>query len=194
MPSRAADYTHSLDVSYEPIFLEALEQALESLAKKNIKLAANARSVATKDLFDEMVKMVREKELSLTVAWVEGDVVTGMVQGLRQSGTRFKHVSAGIDLDAWVYEPIFAQRYLGGWGIAKALEAGADIVVCGRVADASPTIGAAAWWHGWARDDYDQLERALMAGHLIECSTYVTGGNYTGFKTRLDWNHIHELG
>ncbi|KFA46129.1 hypothetical protein S40293_03749 [Stachybotrys chartarum IBT 40293] len=193
MPSRAVDYTQGLDVGYEPTFLEALEPALETLAEKRIKLAANAGVVATKDLFEKVVEMVNQKGLDLTVAWVEGDAVMDIFQTLRKSGTKFKHISAGIDLDSWAYKPVFAQCYLGGWAIAKALQAGADIVVCGRVADASPTIGAAAWWHSWARTDYDKLAQALMAGHLIECSTYVTGGNFTGFKG-LDWSRIHELG
>lgn len=193
MPSRAADYTQGTDVGYETTFLEALEPALESLAQKKIRLAANAGVVATKDLFDKVVEMVTAKNLPLTVAWVEGDAVLDMVNNLRSQGTKFQHISAGTDLDAWDYEPLFAQCYLGGWAISKALEAGADIVVCGRVADASPTIGAAAWWHGWSRTDYDQLAQALMAGHLIECSTYVTGGNYTGFKS-LDWDGVHNLG
>lgn len=68
-------------------------------------------------------------------------------------------------------------------GIAEALEQGADIVLCGRVSDASPIIGAATWYHGWRRDELDKLANAFVAGHLIECSTYVTGGNYTGFKS-----------
>lgn len=193
MPSRAADYTQGTDVGYEPTFLEALEPALETIALKGQRLAANAGVVATQDLFDKVVEMVAAKNLALTVAWVEGDAVLDIVRNLRSNGTKFAHISAGTDLDAWDYEPIFAQCYLGGWAIAQAFEAGADIVVCGRVADASPTIGAAAWWHGWSRTDYDQLARTLMAGHLIECSTYVTGGNYTGFKS-LDWDRIHDLG
>lgn len=55
--------------------------------------------------------------------------------------------------------------------------------MCGRVSDASPTIGAAMWWHGWNRDDnVQELAGALMVGHIIECSTYATGGYYSGFK------------
>jgi hypothetical protein len=56
-------------------------------------------------------------------------------------------------------------------------------VLCGRVADASPTIASAAYYYGWAKTDYDQLAHAFVAGHLIECSTYVTGGDFTGFKS-----------
>lgn len=78
-------------------------------------------------------------------------------------------------------------------GIATAFKEGADIVICGRVADASPIIGAAAWWHDWTADHHDELARSLIAGHLIECSTYCTGGNFTGFKS-LDWDTIDDLG
>lgn len=77
--------------------------------------------------------------------------------------------------------------YLGGAGIAEAFRLGADIVICGRVADAAPTIGAAMWWHGWNRDkDFDQVAGSLIAGHLIECSSYVCGGYYSGFKELFD--------
>lgn len=65
----------------------------------------------------------------------------------------------------------------------EAFRHGADIVLCGRVADASPTMACAAYSHGWKRKDYPQLAHAFIAGHLIECSTYVTGGNFSGFKS-----------
>jgi hypothetical protein len=71
---------------------------------------------------------------------------------------------------------------IGGLGIAASFRHGADIVICGRVSDASPVIGAAKWWHNWQRSDFDQLANAFVAGHLIECSNYVCGGNFTGFK------------
>ncbi|CRK17073.1 hypothetical protein BN1723_017517 [Verticillium longisporum] len=60
---------------------------------------------------------------------------------------------------------------------------GADIVLRGRVADASPTIGIAAYHYGWIRTSYEELAGAFVAGHFIECSTYVTGGNFSGFKS-----------
>ena len=79
-------------------------------------------------------------------------------------------------------EPLAAQAYLGGLGIAEAFKQGAQIVVCGRVSDASPYIGAAYWWHGWERCMLDELANAFVMGHILECSTYVTGGNYSGFQ------------
>ena len=75
---------------------------------------------------------------------------------------------------------VCANAYLGYRAIKLGLDEGADIIICGRVSDASPVLGAAAWWHGWAAGDYDQLAGCLVAGHLIECSTYVTGANFAG--------------
>jgi hypothetical protein len=79
---------------------------------------------------------------------------------------------------------VSANAYLGYRAIKKGLDEGADIIICGRVSDASPVIAAAAWWHGWSEADYDRLAGALIGGHLIECSTYVTGANFAGAYQR----------
>ena len=72
-----------------------------------------------------------------------------------------------------------ANAYQGGGGIAAALAAGADVVICPRVTDASLVVGPAAAWHGWGPDDLDQLAGAVVAGHVIECGPQATGGNYS---------------
>src|SRR5207249_2580873 len=85
---------------------------------------------------------------------------------------------------------ITANAYLGGWGIAAALDAGAQVVVTGRVTDAALVIGAAASWHGWRRDDYDALAGALVAGHVLECGAQATGGNYSFFNEVPGIEHL----
>jgi hypothetical protein len=79
---------------------------------------------------------------------------------------------------------VSANAYVGAEPIADAMLAGAEIVVCGRVADPSLTVGPALAHFGWARDDWDRLARATMAGHLLECGAQVSGGYYAdpGFK------------
>ena len=80
---------------------------------------------------------------------------------------------------------ISANAYLGCWGIVDALDRGADIVITGRTTDAAVVCGPAAWHHRWARDDWDRLAGAVVAGHIIECGTQAAGGNYS-FFTELD--------
>ncbi|KAJ5605999.1 hypothetical protein N7510_008780 [Penicillium lagena] len=171
------------EAAFEHTFLEALEPALASLATRDIKLAVNAGSSDTFRLCQSVENLVKEKDLSLTVAWVEGDEVFEIIQRHRQQGKKFRNITTGQYLDDWKYEPIYAQCYLGSWGITESFRNGADIVICGRVADAAPTMAAAAFWHGWTNSSYEELAHSLIAGHLIECSTYVTGGNFTGFKS-----------
>jgi Acyclic terpene utilisation family protein AtuA len=77
--------------------------------------------------------------------------------------------------------PLTANAYLGAWGIVDCLNAGADVVVTGRVTDASVIVGPAATHFGWGRTDFDRLAGAVVAGHVIECGTQATGGNYAFF-------------
>ena len=84
-------------------------------------------------------------------------------------GEPFLNLPQNKAIQEWGYDPICAQCYLGGTGIAACFEGGADIVLCGRVADASVTVGAAMWGHGWTRENFPELAGALMIGHIIEC-------------------------
>lgn len=179
--------------AYEPTFLEALDPALPHIARYGVKVAVNAGASDTKKLHDVVTKLVASKGLNLSVAWISGDEVLPQLLAAQESGeSPFENICTGQRLDDWQFEPMYAQAYLGGLGIAKAFERGADIVLCGRVSDASPLIGAAYWWHKWQRSDLDQLANAFVAGHLSECSSYSTGGNYTGFKDLecLGWGNI----
>lgn len=171
--------------AYEPTFLEALVPALPLIAKHGIKIAVNAGASDTESLARVVKELVNEAKVVLNVAWIGGDQVLSQVLAAAGAGEDpFVNICTGETLKDWAqeYEPINAQAYLGGLGIAAALAKGADIVICGRVSDASPVIGSAFWWHGWERGELDKLANAFVAGHLIECSTYVTGGNFTGFK------------
>ncbi|KAK5017435.1 hypothetical protein LTR16_001842 [Cryomyces antarcticus] len=167
---------------YDPSFMDNLRP------EKGIKVAVNAGASDTELLAKLVAKTIKNEGLNLKVAWIEGDEVMDVVQELMEQGEKFENICFGGNLKDWSFEPIAAQRcYLGGAGIAEALRQGADIVICGRVADAAPTVGACMWWHGWNRDsDLDQIAGSLVPGHLIECSSYVCGGYYSGFKDLFD--------
>jgi hypothetical protein len=87
----------------------------------------------------------------------------------------------GDDLAGRYPDALAAHAYLGGFGIAACLDAGADVVVTGRVTDAALVTGPAVAHFGWAADDYDRLAGAVVAGHVLECGTQATGGNYAFF-------------
>lgn len=166
-------------------FIDCFTPAIPHLYHNKVKLAVNAGANDTEILAELVKKMCEDAGCPMKVAWIEGDDVTDLVQGLVAQGEQFESLVHGKKLEEWGLEPICAQAYLGGLGIAEALNQGADIIICGRVADASPAIGAAAWWHNWGPEHFDELAGALVAGHLIECASYVCGGYYSAFKDLL---------
>ncbi|KAK4934630.1 hypothetical protein LTR10_024161 [Elasticomyces elasticus] len=167
---------------YHSNFLGKIEPALKHLAQNGTKVVCNAGGSNAHGLAEALKELVEKQGLRLRVAWVEGDDVSEPVLELHRSKSApMTNITTGKDISTWEFDPICAQCYLGAHGIARALQ-DSDIVICGRVADSSPCIGAAIWWHGWADDDFQALGSALVAGHLTECSTYATGGGFSGFK------------
>ncbi|CAK7243459.1 MAG: hypothetical protein STHCBS139747_004984 [Sporothrix thermara] len=168
---------------YEPYFLEELDPAIPWLAQKGTKVAVNAGASDVHGLAEAVKALIAKHGVSLKVGVVDGDDVTDAVLELYRQGEPFPNLPANKPISEWGFDPICAQCYLGGTGIAACFAGGADIVLCGRVADASVTVGAAMWWHGWTREQsIAELAGALMVGHIIECSTYATGGYYSAFK------------
>ncbi|KXT17246.1 hypothetical protein AC579_5798 [Pseudocercospora musae] len=174
---------------------DGIELTADLIAEKKIKVVINGGSLNPKGLALKVHEFVnREKKLNLRVAYVEGDDLLGRIdeilenEDLRHLDVENKNVELAKDSKVFLEKAnrernriVSANAYLGGRAIRKGLEEGAHIIICGRVADASPVIGAAAWWHQWREDDFDALAGALVAGHLIECSTYITGANFAGF-------------
>ncbi|KAF2653250.1 DUF1446-domain-containing protein [Lophiostoma macrostomum CBS 122681] len=173
------------DLGYEAGFLEQLEESIETIRAGGIKVITNAGALNTPSLTRRVQKLCDERGYDdLVVASVIGDDISDILRDpQRISGLRLQHLDhKEKQLADWDLKPLCGNAYIGARGIRTALDAGADIVICGRVTDASPVIGTAAWWHGWADQDYDQLAGALVAGHLIECGPYVCGANFSGFK------------
>jgi hypothetical protein len=107
---------------------------------------------------------------------VTGDDVLPRIFELQDVGCRFENLDTGEPLTELASPIVCANAYLGAQPIAEALTAGAEIVVTGRVADASLTVGPAAHHFAWAWDDWNTLAGASVAGHLIECGAQVSGG------------------
>jgi hypothetical protein len=163
---------------YARTFLAQLEQVLGSCLERGIRIVANAGGLNPLGLADAVRELGTRLGLAPKVAAVTGDDVLPRLPELQAAGVDLAHLDTGRPLAGSGLQPVTANAYLGGWGIAAALEAGADVVVCPRVTDASLVVGPAAWWHGWTRTDRDALAGAVVAGHVVECGPQATGGNY----------------
>jgi hypothetical protein len=163
---------------YATSFLDQMEECLGVAADKGVKVVANAGGLNPAGLAAELRSLAAGLGVPVRVAHVEGDDLLGRLDELRAAGEPLAHLDTGKPLAATGVAPVTANAYLGAWGIAAALEAGADVIVTGRVTDASLVVGPAAWHFGWAADDWDRLAGAVVAGHVLECGTQATGGNY----------------
>ena len=174
------------DAGYARTFLNQVEHVLGTCQERGIKIVTNAGGLNPRGLSDQLTSLASRLGLDISVAHIEGDDIVDRIPEMQAAGHSFSHLDTGRVLADVGVVPVTANAYLGGWGIAEALGAGADIVVCPRVTDASLVVGPAAWWHGWERDDYDALAGAVVAGHVIECGPQATGGNYAWLEEVQD--------
>ena len=150
-------------LGYARTFVRQVEDCLGLALERGVRIVSNAGGLNPAGLAARLREVAHGLGLDPAIAHVEGDDLRGTDPGFPGALT--------------------ANAYLGGFGIARALEQGADVVVTGRVTDASLVVGPAAAHHGWDATSYDALAGAVVAGHVIECGTQATGGNFSGFRS-----------
>ena len=166
-------------LGYATTFLKQLEDVLGTCLERGIKIVANAGGLNPAGLAAKVTELSARLGLDARVAYITGDDLIPTLPDLQAAGHELVNLDTGLPLAKADLPVVTANAYLGGWGITAALQAGADVVICPRVTDASVVTGPAAWWHGWRRDDWDALAGAVAAGHVIECGPQATGGNYS---------------
>jgi hypothetical protein len=164
---------------YARTVLTQLEHVLGTCLDRGIKIVNNAGGLNPAGLAREFGALAERLGLHPEIAYITGDDLLPRLDSLAAGGQSLAHLDTGLPLAGAGGKPVTASAYLGGWGITEALSAGADIVVCPRVTDASLVTGPSAWWHGWRREDFGPLAGAVVAGHVIECGPQATGGNYS---------------
>jgi hypothetical protein len=174
------------EAGYASTFLQQMEDVLATCVDRGIRVVANAGGLNPAGLATAIDSLAARLGIDITVAALTGDDLMPRLESLESELT---HLDTGASLDEAGLRLVTANAYLGGWGIAAALGAGADVVVTGRVSDASLVAGPAAWHFGWERDDWDRLAGAVVAGHVIECGAQATGGNYSFFAEVPDLTH-----
>ncbi|MFS4094804.1 acyclic terpene utilization AtuA family protein [Streptomyces sp. AF1A] len=155
----ARDRLKDPSTGYARTFLRQLEDCLGLAHERGVRIVTNAGGLHPAGLAGRVREVAERLGIPVRVAHVEGDDLTASHPGA-----------------------LAAHAYLGGFGIAECLRAGADIVVTGRVTDAALVTGPAAAHFGWGPDAHDALAGAVVAGHVLECGTQATGGNYAFFQ------------
>ncbi|WP_244298888.1 acyclic terpene utilization AtuA family protein [Micromonospora cremea] len=152
------------DLGYAKTFLRQLETCLGTALDRGTRIVTNAGGLNPAGLAAAIDRLAGRLDLPVRVGYVEGDAIQRP-------------------------DALTANAYLGAFGIAACLNGGADVVVTGRVTDASLVVGPAIARYGWGRDDLDELAGATVAGHLVECGAQVTGGNFSFFTELPDGGH-----
>ncbi len=166
------------DTGYAKTFLRQLEECLGIAKDRGVRIVTNAGGLNPAGLAAAVRVLADTLGIAVSVAHVEGDDVLSRAE-------EFGFASATSGGGAL----LTANAYLGAWGIVDCLDSGADIVVTGRVTDASVIVGPAAAHFGWHREDHDSIAGAIAAGHIIECGTQATGGNFSFFTEIADLTH-----
>ncbi|MER8101840.1 acyclic terpene utilization AtuA family protein [Kitasatospora sp. NPDC094016] len=161
----ARDRLKDPSLGYARTFLRQMEECLGLAQERGVRIVVNAGGLNPARLAAELRNLARRQGLAVAVAHVEGDDLLprrselGLPEGL-----------------------LAANAYLGGFGVAACLAAGAEVVVTGRVTDAALVAGPAIAHFGWTAADLDALAGAVVAGHVLECGAQATGGNYAFFR------------
>ncbi len=173
------------DAGFARTFISQLDDVLAECLSRGIRIVSNAGGLNPRGCAAAVQAAAARQGLDLAVAVVEGDEVTDAFARARDGSWDAPHLDSQEPFSCVGQEPYVVNAYLGAWGIKAALDAGADVVITGRVTDAAIIVGPAAWHFNWRRDDWDALAGAVAAGHVIECGAQATGGNYS-FFTEVD--------
>ena len=166
-----------------------LKLNLRQIADQKIKILSNAGGVNPEACAKAIRELIKELKLDLKVAVVLGDELISKKD--KFSDQKLKEMYSEIDFPK-IENIASINAYLGAFPIAKALQDGADIVITGRSVDSAVTLAACIYSFGWKEDEYNKLSGGSLAGHIIECGTQSTGGNFTDWEEST--KNLHEIG
>ena len=177
------------EAGYATDFVTQLRDVLPACAERGIKVISNAGGVNPLSCKAAVEKLADELGVGdrVRVGVVLGDDIFDRLDDLQAAGQPLANMDTGRPLSDERANVLSANVYLGAAPVVKALEMGANVVITGRVTDTGVTLAPMIHEFGWAADDWDRLAAGIVAGHIIECGTQCTGGNFT------DWQKVKSL-
>jgi CheY-like chemotaxis protein len=163
----------------------AMASVLPEVVRRGIRVISNAGGVNPRGCAQALQALAARQGLTLKIAVVLGDDLMPQLDTLRLRDTRHLHTGQALP-----QRLLSANAYLGALPIARALDAGAQVVITGRCVDSAVTLGALMHHFRWPADDFDRLAAGSLAGHIIECGCQATGGLFTDWQQVPDWAHI----
>ena len=165
----------------------AMKDVLQDCATKKIKIIANAGGVNVPACIEALNALCKSLNLNLNIAGVSGDNLLSDMRDTVLANSNTDDIDSGNSLPDTLAS---MNTYLGAQPIADALDAGADIVVTGRVVDSALVLGPLIHEFSWSKDDYNTLAQGALAGHLLECGAQCTGGNFTDWELVPDFSDM----
>jgi hypothetical protein len=174
------------DAGYASDFLVQLREVLPQCVERGVKVISNAGGVNPLACRAAVERIARDLGVAdkVRVGVVMGDDIFPDLDALLASGEALAHMDTGRPLTDVRASVLSANVYLGAAPILRALEMGANVIVAGRVTDTAVSLAPMLYEFGWALDDWDRMAAGVIAGHVIECGTQCTGGNFT------DWHLV----
>lgn len=170
-------------------FINLMDEIAQESYEKNIRILSNAGGMNIAGCVQALQRLAAQKQMhGYKIGYVLGDDLTSQIPQLLAQGIALRNLDDGRDFDEIGGEILNANVYFGHEPIVDCLEAGADVVLTGRATDSALFLSPLLYEFGWAADDWDQLARGIMAGHLLECGGQGAGGNYD-----YDWRSVPDM-
>jgi hypothetical protein len=178
-----AQRARNSELGYAGDFLAQMRECLPLLVERGVTVITNAGGINPLGLGRRIQALARELGLAVTVGVVDGDDILPRLDALAAGGDPLANMETGAPLAPVRARVTAANVYLGAEPVVRALQAGCQVIVTGRVTDTGITLAPMIHAFGWAADDWDRLAAGVVAGHIIECGAQASGGNFTDWRT-----------
>jgi hypothetical protein len=172
------------DLGYARDFLPMLEKVLPKLLKDKTRIITNAGGVNPEACAEAIEALAGKLGLSVKIAVVYGDDILERIGQLIAKGCQFANMETGAPFKDVSSRIEAANVYFGAAPVVEALKWEPDIIITGRVTDTGITLAPMVHEFGWSLSDWDKLSAGIVAGHILECGSQSTGGNFT------DWHLV----